>query len=104
MLKGLLFRLAGFIVAVLALAPAVLAVFEGSPLRVIPLFRPFFVPAWWWRWISGWMPSVRMPITTWNDVLLSLPGIVAAILVGVGLAVAFGTRKKSTVRRWEDKS
>jgi hypothetical protein len=103
MLKALLFRLAGFVIAIVAVAPTVLSLLKGSPLPVIPLFRPFFAPAWWWNWVWEWMPAVRYPLRSWHDFLVSLPGIVAALLVGVGFAIAFGARKKSTVRRWEDK-
>ena len=102
--KPLLHRLAGFALASFAIAPAVVGALKSCPAPLIQLFRPFFVPTWWWGWVWEWMPAVRYPLKTWHDLLVSLPGIVAALLVGVGFAIAFGARKKITVRRWEDKS
>jgi len=102
--KAFLHRLAGLVIALVAIAPAVVSALKHCPAPLIQLFRPFFVPTWWWGWVWEWMPAIRYPMKTWIDGLISLPGIVAAILVGIGLAVAFGARKKSTVRRCEDKS
>lgn len=102
MIKRLLLRLLGLLMALLAFAPAMTAVIKGCPLPIGRVFPGLFRPSWWWDWIWTWMPAVRFPWATWGDVLWSLPGLIAVILFGIGLGLAFGGPSKSKRKHWED--
>ncbi len=103
MIKAILVRLLGLVIAATAFAPALVAALKGVPFDLVANFRGLYHPLWWWGWVWGWMPALRVPWNSWADVGWSLPGIVAVGIVGVGLALAFGKRRKKTVRRWEER-
>lgn len=101
MLKWLLLRLLGLLIALLAFVPAMTAVVKGCPLPLGRMFPGLFRPAWWWDWVWSWMPAIRLSWTTWADFLWSLPGLIAVIFFGVGLGFAFGGNPKGKRKHWE---
>ena len=104
MLKRLLFRLAGFILAVVAFVPAYVSVIKNAPAGFAIFFQALYRPVWLWRWVWAWMPSLRAPWHTRSDVVMSFPGLLALALIGVGLGMLFSKSKQSRDRQWEDES
>ena len=96
-------RVAGLLLAILSFAPALDTMLNASPIDLVPLFRPFYHPLWWWRWVGSWMPTIRFPWKSFADVIQSLPGLFALSVVGMGLAVCFH-RNRRPRQRWEDRS
>lgn len=98
MLKAALNRLTGLLCAVVALIPASTSLIKGidghTSNQVLHLM-PF-------NWVAAWMPAIRCPMDSLQDLLWSLPGITAFGIVGFGLSIAFGMRKIKATRRWED--
>ena len=100
MIKSLMIRVCGLILAVIAFPPALVSLLKGVP---PPFSTALLAPrSLFWRWLRTWMPAIHYPILSWNDVWWSLPGILAVGIVGVGLAIAFGKRNKPVPLRWED--
>ena len=100
MFKAFFIRFAGLVMAAVASVPALTALLKGMA-RTLSTFS--HAPRLWYlSWAWTWMPAVRYPIRSSKDFLVSLPGVLAACLVGIGLAVAFGKRKKQPLRRWEE--
>jgi hypothetical protein len=90
-------RLVGLLCAAVAFVPASTSLLKGiggdvinSALNTIPFHRTV-----------AWMPAILCPIDSLPDLLRSMPGIAAILIVGLGLYAAFAKRKNKTTRRWE---
>ena len=102
MIKRLLLRMLGLLLAAVAVPPAAVSLLKACPFPVARAFGAFFQPVWLWKWVWGWMPALQFPWQTWADILWSLPGLVALALLGVGLAMAFGPSNGKPRKKWED--
>lgn len=101
MIKTLLNRAIGLLVAVVAIVPGAVSLLKDMPSGFVHALHVTYWPYWWWQWVWGWMPALK-PITSCADLFRALPGIAALGCVGVGLAIAFGSSKKNVKRRWEE--
>jgi len=100
MFKAFLIRLVGLVISLAASVPALTAFLKGIEWSFSAVSRA--PQSWYLRWAWTWMPAIRYPIRGREDFLSSIPGLLAACVVGIGLAVAFGKRRKQPLRRWEE--
>ena len=102
MFKGILFRLLGLAIAIIAFAPAAVAVLKGQPPFFARVFRGLYHPIWWWRWVWAQMPAIRAPWSSWSDFGWSLPGLLSVACLGIGLGLLLHSKKRQPRRHWED--
>ena len=94
-------RLIGLFMALIAFAPATVAILETTLVDFVDDFHFLYRPIWWWRWVAGWMPCPR----PWNsvfDALWSLPAVVAVATFGVGVMLMIYSDTRPP-RSWEDR-
>lgn len=101
MCKAMISRLLGAVLAILAVVPAAVGMLKLWPRPVAESLRGLYHPRWWWAWVWRWMPQPKIPWMNWHDFLITMPTIVAASLVGIGLGMLLYTRQEPT-RRWEE--